>query len=779
MGFSRLPLFLLPVMLFSMLQRPTFAIKKSYVVYLGSHSHGPEATQADFDLAEQSHYEFLSDFVGGPEAAKESILYCYTKHINGFAATLEEEKAAEIAKHPKVMSVFPNKAVQLHTTRSWDFLGLEKNGAALPGSLWEKARFGEDTIIGNLDTGVWPESKSFSDEGYGPIPTRWKGGCTDTATDGVRCNKKLIGAKAFSRGYASALGPLLAYNTTRDEDGHGTHTLSTTGGNFVQNASVFGFGSGTSKGGSPKARVAAYKVCGKQVPGVGGGCLDADIIAAFDAAIHDGVDILSCSLGSPPGAYFTDGMAIGSFHAAMNGILVVASAGNDGPTPGSVSNVAPWMFTVGASTIDRTFLASVKLGNNKVLRGQSLTPNSLPSKGQMYPLVTGDAARTKTALPQTAVFCNASTLDPALVKGKIVVCLRGGGSGRVEKGQNVLSAGAAGMILVNDIKSGNDVIADAHMLPASHITYTEGLVLYQYINSTKAPTAYISPVTTELGTKPAPVMASFSSQGPNVITPEILKPDITGPGVSIIASWTQKNGLSGLPGDTRRQLFNSESGTSMSCPHLAGVCGLLKSLHPTWSPYAIRSAVMTTARTRDNAKETMLNASNVRANPFMYGSGHVRPNRAMDPGLVYDLNSIDNLNFLCAIGYNETQMNLFIESNTPYKCPTPPINLLDLNYPSITVPNLSGSVTVTRTLKNVGTPGTYKVRIIPPSGVFVTVEPNTLTFDSVGQEQTYKVTLKTKRPGYAKDYVFGELKWSDGHHYVKSQITVKAAAAAV
>lgn len=146
-------------------------------------------SQNDLDLAEQSHYEFLSGFLGGPEAAKESIIYCYTKHINGFAATLEEEKAAEIAKHPNVISVFPNRAHQLHTTRSWEFLGLEKYGAVHHGSLWEKARYGEDIIIGNLDSGVWPESKSFSDEGYGPIPAKWKGGCTDIGPDGVPCNR--------------------------------------------------------------------------------------------------------------------------------------------------------------------------------------------------------------------------------------------------------------------------------------------------------------------------------------------------------------------------------------------------------------------------------------------------------------------------------------------------------------------------------------------------------------------------------------------------------------
>ncbi|XP_043688347.1 subtilisin-like protease SBT5.4 isoform X1 [Telopea speciosissima] len=769
-GFSRLPLFLLPFLVFSMLQRPTLAVKKSYVVYLGSHSHGPEITQTDMDLAEQSHYEFLADYVGSPEAAKESIIYCYTKHINGFAAILEEEKAAEIAKNPRVISIFPNGALKKHTTRSWDFIGLEKNGVVPPGSIWEKAKFGEDIIIGNFDGGVWPESKSFSDDGYGPIPSRWKGGCADTSPDGVRCNKKLIGAKAFNLGYLAANGE--TFNTSRDDDdGHGTHTLSTAAGNIVPNANVFGLGNGTAKGGSPRARVASYKVCGKSIKN--GGCFDADAMAAFDAAIHDGVDILSLSLGSPPRDYLYDALAIGSFHAVRNGILVVFSAGNEGPGDGTVTNVAPWLLTVAANSMDRQFPAYVKLGNNKQFKGQSLSSVSLPSDGKMYPLVSGDAATAKDASIDDSTLCTVGSLDPSLIKGKIVVCMSGGENTGVEKGAQALSAGAVGIIIVHD----DDLIPEPHMLPAAHLSHTDGFVVFEYIKSTKAPIAYISPPTTELGTKPVPRMASFSAQGPNIVTPEILKPDITAPGEVIIAAFTEAVGPADQPYDTRRVAFTSMSGTSMSCPHVAGVAGLLKSLYPQWSPAAIRSAIMTTASTRDNVRKPIMDSSNKKATPFSYGAGHVQPNRAMDPGLVYDLTPIDYLNFLCTIGYNETSIKAFSESELPYKCPNPAVSLLDFNYPSLTVPNLSGSATLTRKVKNVGSsPTTYRAIIRPPSGIFVSVEPQILTFDSLGQEKTFKITLKTKRPGYAQDYVFGELKWFDGGHHVKSQIVVKAAA---
>ncbi|KAF8410903.1 hypothetical protein HHK36_003440 [Tetracentron sinense] len=758
MRLSGLPVYLLSILLFSMLQRPTFAIKKSYVVYFGAHSHGPELSSIDLDRVTDSHCDFLGSFLGSNEKAKDAIFYSYTRHINGFAATLEEEEADEIAKHPEVVSVFLNQGRKLHTTRSWGFLGLERNGVISSDSIWMKARFGEDTIIGNLDTGVWPESKSFSDEGMGPIPSKWKGICQNDTKVGVRCNRKLIGARYFNKGYVASVGPVNSsadFLSARDHEGHGTHTLSTAGGNFVPGASVFGFGNGTAKGGSPRARVAAYKVCWPPVNG--NQCFDADVLAAFDVAIQDGVDVLSVSLGGDPTDYFKDAVAIGSFHAVKNGIVVVCSAGNSGPADRTVSNLAPWMLTVGASTIDRQF-------------GSSLSVEALPAE-KFYPLISAVDAKAANASTRDALLCKAGGLDPEKVKGKILACLRGENA-RVDKGQQAAVAGAVGMILANDALNGNDIIADPHVLPASQITYTDGVAVFAYINSTKSPKAYITSVKTQLGTKPAPFMASFSSKGPNILTPEILKPDITAPGVSIIAAYTEAEGPTNQEFDKRRTHFNSVSGTSMSCPHVSGIAGLLKTLHPDWSPSAIRSAIMTSARARDNNMEPMLNGSFVKATPFSYGAGHVQPNRAMDPGLVYDLTVNDYLNFLCALGYNHTQISLF--SNSSYTCPKSNISLTDFNYPSITIPKLSGSATVTRTVKNVGSPGTYAVRVRAPIGIRISVEPKRLKFERIGEEKTFKLTLKAKNSGAANEYVYGQLIWSDGEHYVRSPIVVKA-----
>lgn len=88
-----------------------------------------------------------------------------------------------------------------------------------------------------------------------------------------------------------------------------------------------------------------------------------DILAAFDAAISDGVDVISISIGGLTGSYTSDSIAVGSFHAMRKGIITVASAGNDGPGHGSVVNHAPWILTVAASGIDRQLRSKVVLGN--------------------------------------------------------------------------------------------------------------------------------------------------------------------------------------------------------------------------------------------------------------------------------------------------------------------------------------------------------------------------------------------------------------------------------
>lgn len=248
-----------------------------------------------------------------------------------------------------------------------------------------------------------------------------------------------------------------------------------------------------------------------------------------------------------------------------------------------------------------------------------------------------------------------------------------------------------------------------------------------------------------------------------------IQPDITAPGVNIIAAYSEGASATGLPEDNRTSPYYMISGTSMSCPHVAGVVGLLRTLYPSWSPAALKSAIMTTARTRDNAAHAMRdNDGTTAAGPFARGAGHLRPNRAADPGLVYDMGHDDYYKFLCGIDYDDYRIGL-MSGRKYYTCPRN-FNVLDLNYPSISMPRVNGTATATRTVKNVGAPGRYVSRVRHPAYFRVSVEPRVLEFEKVGEEKRFRVTVTAK--GSARGYSFGGLTWTDGVHYVRSPIVV-------
>ncbi|KAF7815674.1 subtilisin-like protease [Senna tora] len=751
-----------------------------YIVYLGSHSHGPNPSSADMDSATNSHYDFLSSLLGSKEKAKEAMIYSYNKHINGFAALLEDEEADEIKKKGNVVSVFLSKVQTVHTTRSWEFLGQERNGKVKANSAWVKARFGQNTIIGVIDTGVWPESKSFNDIGYSAVPSKWRGGSTcqinnlPALSNKTLCNRKLLAAKVFLKGYESGIGKVdpLHHRSARDIVGHGTHTMSTAGGNFVKDVSVLKNGNGTAKGGSPRARLAAYKACWN--PSEGGGCHETDILSAFDEAISDGVDVISVSINGhvkSPEDLFTDGISIGSFHAVAKGIVVVCSGGNEGPEDGTVSNVAPWLFTVAASSIDRDFNDNITLGNGQRIKGTSInagTPNGFAT------MIRGGDARLPNVTYQDADLCLAGTLDPNKVKGKLLICQRGRSIRPVDKGLQATLAGAVGMILENDKQSGHTVTADPHLCPTSGKDNNTD-PSSSYYSHNKNPLAMLDNGKTFLGIRPAPVIASFSSRGPNVIQPSILKPDVTAPGLNIIAAYSYMASPTNLLADTRRFNYSILSGTSMACPHVSGIAALLKTRHPNWSPAAIKSAIMTTATTLDNTNKPILDGVNYSAaTPFAYGSGHVRPNQAIDPGLIYDLTPSDYLNFLCASAYKDTLVSSF-NYNKPYKCPKS-YRMQDFNYPSITLSSLGvDPVSVNRVVTNVGPPSsTYSVSVQAPDGVKVVVQPKSLNFKKIGEKKKFRVVLQAMSDlqGQPSNSSFGALVWSDGKHTVRSPIVI-------
>ncbi|KAK8282102.1 hypothetical protein V6Z12_D08G003200 [Gossypium hirsutum] len=256
--------------------------------------------------------------------------------------------------------VFPSKVYQLYTTRSWDFLGLNQ-------TVKSNAAAESNVIVGVTDTGIWPESDSFSDEGFGPPPQKWKGACK--VGQNLTCNKQkystisdlrplfisLILTMTWYLSFSKLIGArVYTTDSARDTEGHGSHTASTAAGNNVVSASFYGFAEGTARGGVPSARIATYKACN-------GIWCTSDILAAFDDTIADGVDLITVPLGSVfMSEFYSDPVATGAFHAAEKGVLVVQSAGNSGLAGfQSVASVAPWILSVAASTTDRHFVAAV------------------------------------------------------------------------------------------------------------------------------------------------------------------------------------------------------------------------------------------------------------------------------------------------------------------------------------------------------------------------------------------------------------------------------------
>ncbi|WJX96452.1 hypothetical protein P8452_77657 [Trifolium repens] len=698
------------------------------------------------------------------KSSSDSLLYTYTNSYNGFAVSLDNEQAQKLRSSDSVMGVYEDTLYSLHTTRTPEFLGLLQ--IQTHSQYLHQPSY--DVVIGVLDTGVWPESQSFHDSQMPQIPTRWRGKCESAPDfDPSLCNKKLIGARSFSKGYlmGSAGGGRRKATETispRDRDGHGTHTATTAAGSAVANATLLGYATGTARGMAPQARIAVYKVCWTD------GCFASDILAGIDQAIQDGVDVLSLSLGgSSSTPYYFDTVAIGAFAAVERGIFVSCSAGNTGPRSGSLSNVAPWLMTVGAGTLDRDFPAYATLGNGKRFSGVSLYSGEGMGNEPVGLVYFNERFNSSSSI------CMPGSLDPEIVRGKVVVCDRGVNS-RVEKGTVVSDAGGVGMILANTAASGEGLVADSHLVPAVAVGKTEGDEIKEYASLDRNPTAVLSFGGTVLNVKPSPVIASFSSRGPNGVTPQILKPDIIGPGVNILAGWTGAVGPSGSQ-DTRKTQFNIMSGTSMSCPHISGVAALLKAVHPDWSPSAIKSALMTTAYTLDNTESPLRDAmGEALSTPWAYGSGHVNPQKALSPGLVYDVDTNDYIAFLCSLNYTLDHVKHIVKRPN-VNCSTSLSDPGDLNYPSFSVVfgNNSSVVQYTRTLSNVGESGSvYEVAVSGPSTVGITVSPTKLVFEQVGERQTYMVKFVSNRDSVDDSITsdFGSITWSNERHQVRSPI---------
>jgi subtilisin family serine protease len=704
------------------------------------------------------------------------IYYKYGAVFNGFAAKLTDSELQKLAADPGVRAITVDEARPLNTSYTPGFIGLTgPNGAWSKLDAQGRAIKGEGVIIGHVDGGVWPEDPSFSDKVdangkpvpynvagtvvYNPLPAgRWNGICqTGEGFTAAMCNNKLIGARYFRAGWdaSSNVAYPTEYRSPRDDGGHGSHTLSTSGGNenvtgVVQGTTINGI-----SGVAPRARVAAYKACYTPLAAGGargqGSCFPSDSIAAINAAVADGVDVINFSIGGSQTSYL-DGVEVAFFNAMAAGVFVSASAGNSGPG-NTVAHISPWVTTVGNSTHDRYTEATVTLGSNGTAVGPSFQAAGLPATRLVAAPAVGQAGANATELAR----CYGSAdgggmrLDPAKVAGKIVVCYRGGNV-LVNKVAAAKEAGAVGVIIQNiasgPLASANTVFNIAHVLPTVHLPNSYQAAVLAEAALPAGTAAFGGGV--QVAGVVAPVMSDSSSRGPNKADANVLKPDITAPGSDIIAGYapadfSQANHAALLAGTlTPGTAYEMISGTSMAAPHVAGAAALLKQANPTWSPAMIKSALMTSA-----SPIVKLANGSPDPNPWGYGAGHLNPTGALGTSLVYDVTPSQF--YAYATG-----------SLTPY----------NLNLASITRANVIGVGSVTRTLKNTGTSAvTYSASATLP-GFSVAVSPSTLTL-APGESKSYTATF-TKGSADIEQWTFGQLVWTGDGKTVRSPLQVKA-----
>lgn len=636
----------------------------------------------------------------------------YTVASNGFAADLTAAQAIDLATDRRVLMVRKAGISKITTWNTPDFLGMTgKNGA------WTKkggrATAGNGVVLGVLDTGIWPESKSFQAARLTSTPqTKWDisrkgtvtrmekldgevftGACeTGEAFEFSDCTTKIISARYFGDGFLSNVDPSEIaeheFISPRDGAGHGSHTASTAAGNITKNVSTAGLKFGTISGMAPAAKLAIYKVCWESTDEDLTGCYDEDTLAAIDQAVIDGVDAVNFSIGGGPSPELGP-LELAFEGMAEAGIFIAASAGNSGPGASTLDHPSPWLTTVAAGTHTTKFENTVVLGNGKKIMGASSSQTAIPTK----PLIAGSDAVVGGGDPDDALLCGPDTLDPAKVTGKIVYCLRGTYD-RIAKGAEVKRAGGLGLVMANP--SPNSLNADIQAVPTIHISDTAGQVVEAYLDAqgSAAKAAFklgnLTPVKT-----PIPQVAGFSSRGPVLVAGgDLLKPDIIAPGVDVLAAVA--------PPSNRGLKYDLYSGTSMSAPHIAGLAAFMLGERPNWSPMQIKSAMMTTATSVRKTNGGMSRDA------FAQGAGQVKPRKFFDPGLFVTSNATQWRGWLADQGYSTG---------------VPALDAKSLNVPSIADGSMTGPVTFPRSFR-ASLKGTWKISADLPGFTVHPSRPN-------------------------------------------------------
>lgn len=723
--------------------------------------------------------------------AGTELIYRYQYSLNGFAALMHPSQAHKLESLPEVLHVWEDEIRPLTTNHSLKFLDLFDNQNGLRGKAGLK---GDGIVIGVIDSGIAPEHPALQDtrEADRPsmctgdwaentflgqwlchryekrddvlifeAPENWNGVCQvgqDFTIDD--CNNKLIGARYFSAG-AEATGPIDAGEITsaRDVDGHGTHTATTAAGNRVE-ASIFDSVIGRIEGVAPGARIAVYKACWLRPGDARASCNSSDLANAIDAAVADGVDIINYSVGSSL-TRITAPDDIALMAATKAGVLTVVAAGNDGPNNGTIGSPAggPWVITAAASTRDgETTTEAMEIKTPASIAGLyvALEANFTAALADVGP-IDGSLVLADDDTDTSSDAC-----DPLInaddVSGMVALVQRGNCTFEI-KVANAEDAGAIAVVVYN--LAGDPIVmngtAESAGVPAVMIGQAEGNLILAEIDDSLEVTVLLDKDLFLTESDSGNTMASFSSRGQGPVL-DILKPDLTAPGVNILAGFTPD-----AVNATQGENFAYLSGTSMSTPHIAGVAALLLQANPTWSPSAIKSALMTTAR-----QDITLADGETDAIPFDFGAGHIVPNDAIDPGLVYDVSDDEFDAFACGIaspavsGQRCDELNLAGFSFAGE----------DLNQPSLAVANLASQQTITRRVTNVSDDSaTYTAEIVPPSGIAVSVLPTSMTL-APGASATFDVTL-AYTSGPLDLWRFGSLTWSNNDHSVYSALAVR------
>lgn len=660
--------------------------------------------------------------------------------LNAIVVTLTPQEAEAVARMPNVSMVDSNRHVPLDTDVGPGLIGAPNvwQGIARYFGTADSSARGEGILVGIIDSGINFGSPSFAatdpNDGYVHVNPNgagtYGGTCVAGQPDEGRCNDKLIAGYDFVCNLTAPAGGTYCSNTATyreepgfgDTSGHGSHTASTAAGN--NRTEVFNGSTVTFSGVAPRANVIAYDVCYTEVSSGRGLCPGAASAAAVNQAIQDGVDVINFSIGGGVSPW-NDAVSLAFLNATEAGVFVAASAGNSGPGPATLGHVEPWTTSSAAAQHGRAgygFEMSItapsmppELQNVPVLAGINGVPVA-PATGVSFKLSPDFTNTTGTV----GDGCDSGDYPAGSLTGAYAVIRRGGCSFTI-KTNAAAAAGATGVVIANN--AAGDIIPSVPgtTIPAFGMTQASGNAFQAYANSVSN-TGIVGNLDPAVITNVADALASFSSRGPSNF--DLLKPDITAPGVNVLAAYAGTT-ITGF-----ENLITTISGTSMASPHTAGAAALMRQLHPSWTVMEIKSALQMAA-----TNSVLLQDQVTPADPHAGGAGRVQVDVAARASLVL----------------NETQAR-FLAAN-----PAQGGNPAQLNLASLLSANCPTTCTFTRTVRS-----SYSRRHtwqVSASGLNMTVSPRTFTLNP-GQTQEITVTVNNTGAPADGSYRFGRLEFS-------------------